>query len=97
MSHVHPKKRHCRHINLRIRNHYVMSQKSHVTVSNSRVKWKGEYNIYRVEQPISPVGRGGGGGAIIPTVQRAPGNSEFIYPIMKTNKLFDEISILIAL
>ena len=32
-------------------------------------------------------------GAIIPTVQRAPGHFEYIYIIMKTNDLCDIISI----
>ena len=36
-------------------------------------------------------------GAIIPTVQRAPGHFEYIYIIMKTNDLCDMISIHIAL
>ena len=35
-------------------------------------------------------------GAIILTVQRAPGNFEYIYIIMNPNNLFDVISIQIA-
>ena len=44
-----------------------------------------------MEQPISPVG------AIIPTVQRAPGHFEYIYILMKTNDLCDISSVYIAL
>ena len=50
-----------------------------------------------MEQAISPVCVWGGGGGIIPTVQRAPGHFEYIYIIMTTNDLCDIISIHIAL
>ena len=54
--------------------------------------WKGEGRVY--EGWNSQYTQWG---VIISTVQRAPGNFEYVYIIMKTNNLWNVISIHIAL
>ena len=55
-------------------------------------KLKGEGGVYKGWNSQSAQW-----GAIIPTIQRAPGNFEYIYIIIKTNNLCDVLSIQLAL
>ena len=73
---------------------YLMSHPSPVyaVMSGGLAPLKGEGGVYKGWN--SQLAQWG---AIILTVQRAPGHFEYIYNIMKTNDLFDIISIHIAL